>query len=122
MTKDENGDTPLMLAIRTYKKISALPNMEQESNSIEFMVTSLRTLEPQEHYPVSLDIIKILIKYGIVKIYVSLIAGVSCRVLDNAILLPFCNISYRACNINIANISHFNIIACAEYCHIMHSS
>ena len=79
MTKDDNEDTPLTLAIRTYKKISKPPNMEQELNSLEFMVTSLRTLEPQEHHPVSLDIVNTLIKYGILKVYVSVIAIASVR-------------------------------------------
>ena len=63
LTKDENEDTPLMLAIRTYKKISTLQALEQDCNSLEFMVTTLRSLESQEH-PVSLEIIKALIKYG----------------------------------------------------------
>ena len=78
MTKDENEDTPLMLAIRTYKKI--LPNLEQDcNNSLDFMFTSLRSLrslDPQE-YPDSLEIIKTLIKYGIMKVYVSVLASIS---------------------------------------------
>ena len=42
--------------------------MEQELNSLASMITSLRTLESQEHHLVSLGIVKTLIEHGILSL------------------------------------------------------